>query len=62
MTSLRERFRGGLPVITSELVPPRGADANGVREQVATLAAGSDLAPELALLRPERFRHLPRRL
>jgi D-amino-acid dehydrogenase len=31
-------------------------------EQVATLAAGSDLAPELALLRPERFRHLPRRL
>jgi methylenetetrahydrofolate reductase (NADPH) len=25
-------------VITSELVPPRGADANAVREQVATLA------------------------
>jgi 5,10-methylenetetrahydrofolate reductase len=38
MTSLRERFESGLPVITSELVPPRGADANGVREQVATLA------------------------
>ena len=36
--SLRELFQSGRPVITSELVPPRGADADGVREQVATLA------------------------
>lgn len=36
--SLRERLRSGSPVITSELVPPRGADAEAVREQVATLA------------------------
>ena len=36
--SLRERLRSGRPVITSELVPPRGADAEAVREQVATLA------------------------
>ena len=35
--SLRERLRSGRPVITSELVPPRGADADAVREQVATL-------------------------
>ena len=36
--TLHERFRTGQPVITSELVPPRGADPDGVREQVATLA------------------------
>jgi methylenetetrahydrofolate reductase (NADPH) len=36
--SLRERFHDGLPTITSELVPPRGADAASVRDQVASLA------------------------
>ncbi|MDX6568040.1 MAG: methylenetetrahydrofolate reductase [Gaiellales bacterium] len=35
---LRERLRSGEPVLTSELVPPRGADAASVRAQVATLA------------------------
>ncbi len=38
VVSLRARFREGLPVITSELVPPRGADAAGVRAQVEALA------------------------
>jgi methylenetetrahydrofolate reductase (NADPH) len=36
--TLRERLRSGDPVITSELVPPRGADAASVRAQVATLS------------------------
>ena len=36
--TLRERLRSGEPVITSELVPPRGADAASVRAQVATLS------------------------
>jgi methylenetetrahydrofolate reductase (NADPH) len=36
--TLRERFGSGEPVITSELVPPRGADAVAVRAQVAALA------------------------
>jgi methylenetetrahydrofolate reductase (NADPH) len=35
--TLRERLVSGRPVITSELVPPRGADAEGVRQQVARL-------------------------
>jgi methylenetetrahydrofolate reductase (NADPH) len=35
--TLRERLVSGRPVITSELVPPRGADAEDVREQVARL-------------------------
>jgi methylenetetrahydrofolate reductase (NADPH) len=35
--TLRERLRSGRPVITSELVPPRGADAQGVRTQVESL-------------------------
>jgi 5,10-methylenetetrahydrofolate reductase len=38
VTSLRERFFSGEPVITSELVPPRGADAGAVRTQVEELA------------------------
>jgi 5,10-methylenetetrahydrofolate reductase len=38
LTTLRDRFRSGEPVITSELVPPRGADAQSVRAQVKTLA------------------------
>jgi methylenetetrahydrofolate reductase (NADPH) len=38
VTSLRDRFRDGEPVITSELVPPRGADAHSVRAQVQTLS------------------------
>ena len=37
MSTLRERFASGSPVITSELVPPRGADAASVRAQVETL-------------------------
>jgi methylenetetrahydrofolate reductase (NADPH) len=36
--SLRERLLSGEPVLTSELVPPRGADAGAVRAQVETLA------------------------
>jgi methylenetetrahydrofolate reductase (NADPH) len=36
--TLRERLRSGDPVITSELVPPRGADAASVRAQVAMLS------------------------
>jgi methylenetetrahydrofolate reductase (NADPH) len=36
--TLRERLRSGDPVITSELVPPRGASAASVRAQVATLS------------------------
>jgi 5,10-methylenetetrahydrofolate reductase len=38
MTSLRERFASGVPVITSELVPPRGASASTVRGEVEALA------------------------
>jgi 5,10-methylenetetrahydrofolate reductase len=38
VATLRERFRSGEPVITSELVPPRGADAEAVRAQVTSLA------------------------
>jgi methylenetetrahydrofolate reductase (NADPH) len=37
-STLRERFFSGEPVLTSELVPPRGADAASVRAQVETLA------------------------
>jgi 5,10-methylenetetrahydrofolate reductase len=36
--TLRERLASGRPVITSELVPPRGADAAGVRSQVESLS------------------------
>ena len=36
--SLRERFFSGEPVLTSELVPPRGADAAAVYAQVEQLA------------------------
>lgn len=36
--TLRERFFSGEPVLTSELVPPRGADAASVRANVESLA------------------------
>jgi methylenetetrahydrofolate reductase (NADPH) len=36
--TLRERFFCGEPVLTSELVPPRGADAASVRAQVEQLS------------------------
>jgi methylenetetrahydrofolate reductase (NADPH) len=36
--TLRARFDSGEPVLTSELVPPRGADAASVRAQVESLA------------------------
>jgi 5,10-methylenetetrahydrofolate reductase len=36
--SLRDRFFSGEPVLTSELVPPRGADAASVYAQVEQLA------------------------
>jgi methylenetetrahydrofolate reductase (NADPH) len=38
VTGLRELFASGRPVVTSELVPPRGASAAEVRVQVASLA------------------------
>jgi 5,10-methylenetetrahydrofolate reductase len=38
MTTLRARFASGETVLTSELVPPRGADAAAVRAQVESLA------------------------